>query len=48
LLVRLRDWASGGDARLRLVNVPRNLMRVLEFSGVDALFDVSAAELEPD
>jgi anti-anti-sigma factor len=51
MLVKLRAWAEPNSVRLRLVNVPRNVMRVLDFSGVTGLFVVSeksAAELEPD
>jgi len=48
LLIKLRAWAAPNGVGLRLLNVPRNVMRVLDFSGVTALFDVSPAELEPD
>jgi anti-anti-sigma factor len=48
VLVKLRSWADGHDARLQLLRVPRNVLRVLEFSGVVELFAISAAEFEPD
>jgi anti-sigma B factor antagonist len=48
LLVKLRQRAEDEGMRLRLLHVPPRVMRVLEYSGVTALFDISAAELEPD
>ena len=51
MLVKLRAWAESNSVRLRLLNVPHNVMRVLDFSGVTDLFEVtelSAAHLEPD
>lgn len=48
LLVNLRQWSESNAVSLRLLNVPRNVLRVLEFSGVTSLFQISAAQLEPD
>ena len=48
LLVKLRQTAESSGLRLRLLNVPHRVGRVLDYSGVTALFDISAAELEPD
>jgi anti-sigma B factor antagonist len=48
LLVDLRQWSEANSVRLRLLNVPRIVVRVLEYSGVTQLFEISAAQLEPD
>ena len=49
LLVNLRQWSATNSVPLRLVDVPRNVMRVLDYSGVTPLFEISAAaQLEPD
>ena len=48
LLVNLRQWSESNSVALRLLNVPRNVLRVLDYSGVTPLFEISAAQLEPD
>lgn len=48
LLVKLRQVTEAEGVRLRLLEVPHRVMRVLDYSGVTELFDISAAELEPD
>ena len=48
LLVELRQWSEPNGVRLRLLNPPRNVVCVLEFAGVSGLFEMSAAQLEPD
>ena len=48
LLVKLRQTAETDGMRLRLLNVPHRVARVLDYSGVTTLFEISAAELEPD
>ena len=48
LLVTMRQWSDANSTSLRLLNVPRNVARVLDYSGVSSLFEMSAAQLEPD
>ena len=48
LLITLRTWAGAHESRLRLSNVSHNVVRVLEFSGVTSLFELSTPQLEPD
>jgi anti-anti-sigma factor len=43
ILVRLWHWCEPHDARLRLTAVSPNVLRILEYSGVTEMFEISAA-----
>lgn len=47
-LVKLRQVAESTGVKLRLLDVPHRVARVLDYSGVTALFELSATEFEPD